>query len=45
MEFHCQAEKTIPGQKNKTAHPDSRAGGVNYCDPQQINLSAAVKAN
>jgi hypothetical protein len=28
-------------QKTKTARPESRAGGVNDCDPQQINLSAA----
>ena len=35
----------LPGAQNKTSRPESRAGGVNYCDPQQINLSAAVKPN
>jgi hypothetical protein len=46
LEFHRRdAETPIAGQKNKTARPESRAGGVNYCDPQQIHLSAAVKPN
>ena len=35
--------KRLPVRKNKTARPESRAGGVNYCNPQQSNLSATDK--